>query len=218
MLIFAYVSIYLVNIYCWTILSIKSWEGEDCNLEPADKICSSGTFCWHKGYLRFAKKKCKKEALSEIGHTLCFGFGSLHLFAITLHSWSRKKLFWSMSSFSVLLVKHLDSPYTLLHSSVSSAAVAKAEWWGHYCGKDSNIFQNKSKQFRRIKCPCTFAYVEICACGVMRRCTFTELKDLNIKEKEDCITSSAFRVNGLFGTTLFIFPMQHAYQLLTFHV
>jgi len=191
-------------IYCCTILSIKSWEGEDCNLEHADKICSSGTFCWHKGYSSFAKTKCKKEALSEIGHTLCFGFDSLHLFAITLHFWSRKKLFWSMSSFSILLVKRLDSPYTLLCSSVSSAAVAKAEWWGHYCGKGSNIFQNKSKQFRRIKCSHTVACVEIWACGVMRCCIFAELKDLNIMEKEDCITSSAFGVNGVFGTALFI--------------
>lgn len=56
----------------------------------------------------------------------------------------------------------------------------------------------------------------------MKSFTFAELKDLNIREKEDCITSSAFSVNGLLGTDLFIylfiFPMQHVYQLLTFYV
>lgn len=146
-------------IYCCTILSIKSWEGEDCNLEHADKICSSGTFCWHKGYSSFAKTKCKKEALSEIGHTLCFGFDSLHLFAITLHFWSRKKLFWSMSSFSILLVKRLDSPYTLLCSSVSSAAVAKAEMTSRGRNKKKSLTKNPDLCCSKSNCTIFFFLV-----------------------------------------------------------
>lgn len=74
------------------MLSIKSWGGEGWSLEPADKILISGTFSWPRGCSGAARTK-RKATLSEIGHTVCFGFHSLHLFAITIPFCSRKKAF-----------------------------------------------------------------------------------------------------------------------------
>lgn len=54
---------------------------------------------------------------------------------------------------------------SLYCSLVSTAAVAKAKWWGHYCRKGSNIFQNKSKKLRCIKCSQPAACVESLRCS-----------------------------------------------------
>lgn len=79
-------------------------------LEPADKILISGTFCWHREHSSTARTK-RKATLSEIGHTVCFGLHSLHLFAITIPFCSRKKLFLERV---ILLLLLLGSPEALL--------------------------------------------------------------------------------------------------------
>lgn len=118
------ISLSPVNIYCWAMLSTKSWWGEGWSLEPADKILISGTFCWHRGRSSAARTK-RKATLSQIGHTVCFGLHSLHLFAITIPFCSRKKLFLERVIPLYSLSPVLGSPRAAPHSS-PAAAVARA--------------------------------------------------------------------------------------------
>lgn len=90
-------------------------------LEPADKILIWATFCWPRGCSRAARTK-RKATLSEMGHTLCFGFDSLHLFAITLPLLLQEKAFSGACHPAVL-----SQPSAWITPSRSSAAaVAKA--------------------------------------------------------------------------------------------
>lgn len=134
--------------------------GEGWSLEPADKILISGTFCWHQGCSSTARTK-RKATLSEIGHTVCFGFDSLHLFAITIPFCSRKKLFLERVILLYSPSRVLGSPWAVPRPA---AAVAKAPWWAH-CGKGRNRFQNKAQHWRRVKCSHAAACVVACGDG-----------------------------------------------------
>lgn len=135
-------------------------------LEPADKILIWATFCWPRGCSRAARTK-RKATLSEMGHTLCFGFDSLHLFAITLPLLLQEKAFSGACHPAVL-----SQPSAWITPSRSSAAaVAKAQWWAHRCGKGRNSFQNKAQHSRPVKCSHAAACLQACAWGALR-CSF----------------------------------------------